>query len=102
MRFRMRATNCRLTADFELERASASTCSPTGSWVRRERRVETPARLVATGDAADGPDQGCPEPAAGGPAFSRCPPARKHPTNTAWAVMTEFFTGVVGLYTIDL
>jgi len=24
------------------------------------------------------------------------------PTNTAWAVMTEFFGGVVGLYTIDL
>jgi hypothetical protein len=24
------------------------------------------------------------------------------PTNTAWAVLTEFFTGVVGLYTIDL
>jgi len=24
------------------------------------------------------------------------------PTNTAWAVMTEFFSGVVGLYTIDL
>lgn len=24
------------------------------------------------------------------------------PTNTAWAVLTEFFTGAVGLYTIDL
>jgi hypothetical protein len=24
------------------------------------------------------------------------------PTNTAWAVLTEFFSGVVGLYTIDL
>jgi hypothetical protein len=32
---RVRATNWRLTADFELERASASICSPTGSWTRR-------------------------------------------------------------------
>ena len=35
---RMRATNSRLTADFDVERASASTSSPTGSRVRWKRR----------------------------------------------------------------
>jgi hypothetical protein len=40
---RVRATNSRLTADFEVERDSCSTPSPTGSRVRSKRRVETPA-----------------------------------------------------------
>jgi hypothetical protein len=42
---RVLATNSRLTADFEVERASASTASPTGSCVRGKRRVETPASI---------------------------------------------------------
>jgi hypothetical protein len=33
------------TADFDVDRARISTCSPTGSCVRRYRRVETPASI---------------------------------------------------------
>jgi hypothetical protein len=32
---RVCSTKARETADFDVERASCSTCSPTGSWVRR-------------------------------------------------------------------
>ena len=42
-RSRVRCTNARDTADFDVDRASASTASPTGSCARRYLRVETPA-----------------------------------------------------------
>jgi len=45
---RVRATNSRLTADFDVERASASTSAPTGSRVRSKRRVETPASICSS------------------------------------------------------
>ena len=41
-RSRVRCTNVRDTADFDVERASCSTASPTGSWTRRYLRVDTP------------------------------------------------------------
>jgi len=44
---RVLATNSRDTDDFDVDRASASTCSPTGSRVRRNRRVETPASICS-------------------------------------------------------
>ena len=42
---RVRSRNARDAADFELERALASTSAPTGSAVRTYRRVETPASI---------------------------------------------------------
>ena len=42
---RVRSTNVRDTADFDVDRALVSTSSPTGSCVRRYRRVETPASI---------------------------------------------------------
>jgi hypothetical protein len=45
---RFLATNSRLTADFDVERACASTFSPTGSRVRSKRRVETPASICSS------------------------------------------------------
>ena len=42
---RVRSTNDRDTADFDVDRALVSTSSPTGSCVRRYRRVETPASI---------------------------------------------------------
>ena len=44
-RSRVRCTNVRDTADFDVDRASVSTCSPTGSCARRYLRVETPASI---------------------------------------------------------
>ena len=44
---RVRATNSRLTADFDVEPAWASTSVPTGSLVRSKRRVETPASICS-------------------------------------------------------
>jgi len=41
------ATNERDTADFDVDRASARTCSPTGSSTRRDFRVETPASILS-------------------------------------------------------
>jgi hypothetical protein len=41
----VRATNDRDTADFDVDRALCSTCSPTGSCTRRYRRVLTPASI---------------------------------------------------------
>jgi hypothetical protein len=51
---RVRATNSRLTAYFEAERASASTSAPTGSRVRWKRRVETPASICSSTSRASG------------------------------------------------
>jgi len=45
---RVLATNSRDTADFDVDRARASTCSPTGSRVRSNRRVETPASICSS------------------------------------------------------
>jgi len=45
---RVRWTKSRETADFEVERAFASTSSPTGSCVRGSRRVETPASICSS------------------------------------------------------
>ncbi len=42
---RVRSANVRDTELFDVERPLTSTCSPTGSWVRRYRRVDTPASL---------------------------------------------------------
>ena len=42
------ATKSRLTEDFDVERAAASTSSPTGSRVRPKRRVETPASICSS------------------------------------------------------
>src|SRR5215210_501443 len=50
----VRATNSRLTADFEVERDSCSSSSPTGSWVRAKRRVETPASIRSSTTSASG------------------------------------------------
>jgi len=41
----VRATKARETADLEVERSASSTSAPTGSPVRRKRRVETPASI---------------------------------------------------------
>jgi hypothetical protein len=41
-RSRVPCTNVRDTADFDVQRASCSTASPTGSWTRRYLRVDTP------------------------------------------------------------
>ena len=50
----MRATNSRLTADFDTDRAPASTSSPTGSRVRANRRVETPASICSSTSRVSG------------------------------------------------
>jgi hypothetical protein len=42
---RVRVTNVRETADFDVDLAVCSTCSPTGSCNRRYRRVDTPASI---------------------------------------------------------
>ena len=42
---RVRSTNDLDTADFDVDRALVLTCSPTGSYVRRYRRVDTPASI---------------------------------------------------------
>jgi hypothetical protein len=44
-RSRVRCTNVRDTADLDVDRAFASTCSPTGSCARPYRRVDTPASI---------------------------------------------------------
>ena len=44
-RSRVRCTNVRDTADFDVDRASVSTSLPTGSCARRYWRVETPASI---------------------------------------------------------
>jgi hypothetical protein len=46
--------NARETADFETERACASTSAPTGSATRRERRVETPASIRSSATRSSG------------------------------------------------
>jgi hypothetical protein len=43
--------NVRDTADFDVDRASPSTCFPTGSCARRHWRVETPASIPVQHDA---------------------------------------------------
>jgi hypothetical protein len=45
---RVRPTNSREIADFEVERSASSTSSPTGSCVRAKRRVETPASICSS------------------------------------------------------
>ena len=44
----VRATNSRLTVDFDVERSAAATASPTGSRVLERRRVETPASICSS------------------------------------------------------
>ena len=65
-RSRVRCVNIPDAADFDVDRASASTRSPTGSCARRYRRVETPAsirsnatssKLVALGEVLIGPER---------------------------------------------
>jgi hypothetical protein len=51
---RVRATNSRLTTDFDVERACASTSSPTSSRVRWKRRVETPASICSSTNRVSG------------------------------------------------
>jgi hypothetical protein len=51
---RVRETNSRDTADFDVDRACASTSSPTGSRVRLQRRVETPASICSSTSRVSG------------------------------------------------
>jgi len=50
----VRSTNVRDTADFDVDRALVSACSPTGSCVGRYRRVETPASIRFSTTRASG------------------------------------------------
>jgi hypothetical protein len=51
---RVRDTNSRDTADFDVDRASSSTSAPTGSPVRAKRRVDTPASIRSSTAAVSG------------------------------------------------